>query len=186
MKKKDFFRLLLVYVLLFFAGSVSYVLGIRSGIFDGISVFFYKGIIAIIAAGSVFSVIMLMIKLAAMKKIIIVRDILLFFCAFCCIHVVIFTHLPVTADRSVSVFMLGYMNDKNGECTKQELEDVFIEKYVQEYEAFDKRLFEQIYTGTIAETEKGTYIITDPGKRIIGIYEVVADWFEIDKKLISP
>lgn len=182
----DFVRLLLVYILLFLAGSAAYVLGIRSGIFNGISVFFYKGIIAIIAVGLVFTVIMLIIKFAAMKKVITVRDILLFFCAFCCIHIVIFTHLPVTADRSISVFMLGYMNNKNGECTKQELEDVFIEKYVHEYEAFDKRIFEQIYTGTIEETDKETYILTDSGKRIIGIYEVVADWFRIDEKLISP
>ena len=82
--------------------------------------------------------------------------------------------------------MLGYMDQKGGECAKQELEDIFIEKYVHEYGAFDKRIFEQIYTGTIEETENGNYILTGSGKSIIDIYEVVADWFRIDKKLISP
>jgi hypothetical protein len=186
MKLKDIIKLIMVYVLLFIAGSGMYVLGIRSGIFDGITIFFYRGIFAIIVAGLVIAGIMIVLKATKMRKIITIRDILLLFCVFCCIQVVIFTHLPVTADRSVSVFMLGYMNQKNGECTKQELEDVFIEKYVYEYKAFDKRLFEQIYTGTIEEKGDGEYILTDSGKRIINLYEVAADWFKIDKKLISP
>ena len=186
MKIKEIFKLLAVYAVLFIAGSLMYVLGMRSGILNGISVFFYRGIIAIIIAGIVISGIMITLKATKMKKIITVRDILLLFCAFCCIHVVIFTHLPVTADRSVSVFMLGYMDRKGSECTKQELEDVFVEKYVKEYEAFDKRLFEQIYTGTVERTGEDGYIITDSGRRIIGIYRVVTEWFNLDNKLVSP
>lgn len=186
MKIRDLLRLLAVYVLLFAVGSVIYVGSIRLGVFDGISVFFYKGIVAIIASGLLISVVMIMIKLFSMRKLITIRDIILLFCVFCCVHVVLFTHLPVTADRSVSVFMLGYMNNKDSGCTKEELENVFIEKYVIEYEAFDKRLFEQIYTGTIKENADGEYVLTDSGKRIISIYEVTADWFSIDNRLIDP
>ncbi len=137
-------------------------------------------------AGLLISVIFAVIKIKLMRNIITVRDVILLFCVFCCVHVVIFTHLPVTADRSVSVFMLGYMNEKDSACTKEELENVFIDKYVIEYEAFDKRLFEQIYTGTIEETSDGEYALTDSGRNIIKIYDVVAGWFNIDKKLISP
>ncbi len=186
MKVKDFFKLLMVYILLFLAGVVLYVLGLRSGAFDGIPVFFYRGIAAIIAAGIIISFIMIVLRSVRMKKIITIRDILLLFCLFCCINIVIFTHLPVTADRSVSVFMLGYMDNKGSDCTKQELEDVFVQKYVREYKAFDKRLAEQLYTGTIEVTADGSYILTEPGRRIIDIYETVADLFKIDKKLIDP
>jgi len=121
-----------------------------------------------------------------MKTTITARDVLLIFCAFCCIHVVVFTHIPVTADRSISVFMLGYMAQEDIEYTKADLEDVFIEKYVYQYGAFDKRLDEQVYTGTIEKTSSGGYILTGSGKRIIAIYNKVADWFDIEKKLINP
>lgn len=187
MKFKDLLKLLAYYIVLFIAGSFIYVLSIRFGVFDRIPVFFYRGIVAIVVSGIIISGVFLAVRRRKMKKIITVRDVILLFCLFCCVHVVIFTHLPVTADRSVSVFMLGYMNEKNGLCTKEELEDVFVDKYVIEYEAFDKRLFEQIYTGTIEEDkEGGGFSLTDSGRRIIRIYDVVADWFRIDKKLISP
>ncbi len=186
MKFKDVIKLLSVYVLLFMTGSLIYVLSINLGVFNWVSVLFYRGIIAIVLVGVLISVIFAAIRIKLMINIITVRDVILLFCIFCCVHVVIFTHLPVTADRSVSVFMLGYMNEKDSACTKEELESVFIDKYVVEYEAFDKRLFEQIYTGTIDETSEGEYVLTDSGRNIIKIYDIVADWFNIDKKLIRP
>ena len=48
------------------------------------------------------SVFLLMLKDRMLKKL---SPILLLFAGFCCVHVVIFTHLPVTADRSITVFM---------------------------------------------------------------------------------
>ena len=55
-----------------------------------------------------------------------------------------FTHLPVTADRSISVFMLGYLADHKGESfTEEQIESIFIKRYVQDYGAFEKRLHEQ-------------------------------------------
>ncbi len=186
MKFREVVKLLAVYVLLFVAGSFIYVLGVRLGAFDAIAVFFYRGLVAILAAGILMSGMFLALKLTRMRNIITIRDVILFFFVFSCVHVVLFTHLPVTADRSVSVFMLGYMNEQGRACSKAELETAFIDKYVNEYEAFDKRLFEQIYTGTIDETSDGEYELTDSGRSILDVYDIVADWYGIDKKLIHP
>lgn len=186
MRIRELLKLLTVYILLFIAGSLLYIFGMRSGILDGISVFFYRGIAAIILAGIFIAGVMMTLKSTKMKKTITVRDILLLFCAFCCVHIVVFTHLPVTADRSVSVFMLGYMDQKGSQCTKQELEDIFVEKYVKEYEAFDKRLYEQIYTGTIERLADDGYVITESGRKIVGIYDIVTRWYELDDKLVHP
>jgi predicted transcriptional regulator len=83
--------------------------------------------------------------------------------------------------------MLGYIaGDESVSYTKQELETVFADKYINEYDAFGKRLQEQIVTGTIEKTSDGRYRITDKGKSLIAIYDKITDWFLIDKKLVHP
>lgn len=186
MKIKDVFKLLAIYFVLFCLGSLFYVLSMRTFFLSNISVFFYRGIAVIIFWGVIISLIMFLLKKIFWNKIITIRDIILIFCAFCCIHVVIFTHLPVTADRSISVFMLGYMAQGEEEYTKEEIEDIFIDKYVYDFEAFEKRLDEQVYSGTIKENEEGKYEITNSGRRIISIYEVIIKWFKLEDKLVHP
>lgn len=187
MKKLDLLKLVVIYAVLFMIGTVFYVLSFRTFVFAGIPVFFYRGITLILLWGLIISGMMIALKIFFFKKLITVRDILLLFCAFCCINVVIFTHLPVTADRSITVFMLGYMaGTEDTAYTKSDLEEIFIAKYVYEFGAFDKRLEEQIVSGTITETADGKYRITGSGKVLISIYDKVSDWYGIDKKLIHP
>lgn len=187
MKKLDLLKLLLTYAALFIIGTVAYVLSFRTFIFGGVNVFFYRGIALILLWGVIVALIMTAIKLLRFKKLITIRDILLLLCAFCCINIVVFTHLPVTADRSITVFMLGYIaGDESASYTKQDLQKVFIDKYVYEYDAFNKRLEEQIVTGTIEKTSDGNYRITNKGKSLISIYDKITEWFMIDKKLVHP
>lgn len=187
MKKIDLLKLLLIYFGLFVIGTVAYVLSFRTFLLGNITIFFYRGIALILFWGAVVALIMIALKNFRFKKLITIRDVLLLLCAFCCINIVVFTHLPTTADRSITVFMLGYIaGDESASYTKQELETVFIDKYIHEYNAFDKRLEEQIVTGTIEKTADGRYRITDKGKSLISIYDTVTDWFLIDKKLVHP
>jgi hypothetical protein len=187
MKKLDLLKLLLIYIGLFVIGTAAYIFSFRTFLLGNISVFFYRGIALILLWGAIVALIMTALKLLHFKRLITVRDILLLLCAFCCINVVIFTHLPTTADRSITVFMLGYIaGDESVSYTKQELETVFADKYINEYDAFGKRLQEQIVTGTIEKTSDGRYRITDKGKSLIAIYDKITDWFLIDKKLVHP
>ena len=48
--------------------------------------------------------------------------------------------------------------------TEDEVAKTFVEKYVDEYGAFEKRFDEQLTTGTIVQNEDGTYSITDKGR----------------------
>ena len=52
-----------------------------------------------------------------------VKDVILLFCGCCCVNMVLFTLIPVTVERSVSVFMLSYM-DQNEELqfTQKDIE----------------------------------------------------------------
>ena len=67
-----------------------------------------------------------------------IKDVILMFLGFCLVNMVLFTLIPVTVERSVSVFTLSYMEENPQAYTVEEMEEVFNEKYVQEFEAFDK------------------------------------------------
>jgi CTP-dependent riboflavin kinase len=102
--------------------------------------------------------------------------------SFC---IVLFTHLPVTADRSVSVFMLGYMNHNSNQVyTQSDIEKVFNEVYIADHNAIDKRLQEQIISGNISKNGD-TYQITNQGKFLMDVYIQIADLFKLDKKNLS-
>ena len=67
-----------------------------------------------------------------------------------------------------------------------EIEEIFKEKYVVEYGAFEKRFNEQVETGTIVENPDGTYSMTDSGEFIVKMFRTVADWFDTDRRLVYP
>ena len=202
--------LLLIYAALFLAGSVLFVFSFHTPLFAGIDVFFYRGLVLILFWGVVLAAAMLALRAflnrsgaaspagaakgrenaapSRWKGLITVRDVLLLFTAFCCVQTVLFTHLPVTADRSISVFMLGHFADNpDRDFTETEIEDFFIQRYVKDYGAFSKRFHEQEETGTIARDKNGDgWRITENGKRLMKLYEQIARWFALDEKLIHP
>ena len=213
MKWKDFGVLAAVQAVLFLAGSVLFISSFHTPLFAGIDVFFYRGLVLIFFWGLILAAAMLALRAILdrssaassagnagnaarhengaperWKGLITVRDVLLLFTAFCCVQTVLFTHLPVTADRSISVFMLGHFADNPDRAfTESEIEDFFIQRYVKDYGAFSKRFHEQEKTGTIArvESEDG-WRITENGKRLMRLYEQIARWFQLDEKLIHP
>lgn len=187
MNKKQILKLILIYAVLFIIGTVAYIASFHTPLLGFLNVFFYRGIALIVLWGILISIAMFVIKKKWMDDTIIYRDIILLFMCFCCINVVIFTHLPVTADRSVTVYTLGFMNNHPDETfTKEELEQQFISQYVIEYGAFDKRLEEQIVSGNIVEVAPGEYQITDGGRFLMDIYSATVEWYNLDDKLVNP
>ena len=109
------------------------------------------------------------------------------FVIFCCVNTVLFTLIPVTVERSVSVFMLSYMEENSDQTfTQDSVGEVFTEKYVTDYGAFEKRFVEQVATGTIEENADGSYSITERGKFIVKMFRTVAEWFDTDRRLVYP
>ena len=171
---------------LFLLGSVLAVFSFHTPLFAGLDVFFYRGLALIIFWGVIISAVLAFLR-RCIKDIFLPRDVITLFIIFCCVNVVFFTHVPVTADRSVTVFMLGYMTDNEDQSfDEQEMEDYFVERYVHDYQAFQKRFHEQLETGTIEEAASGEYRITESGKKLMKIYEKVGEAYLIDDKLIHP
>jgi len=93
--------------------------------------------------------------------------------------------MPVTADRSMSVFLLGYMNVHASQTIPgDELSRAFLETYIQENGALEKRFNEQIATGTIVREGDG-YKITSRGILLMRLYAWIADIFRVGKKNLS-
>lgn len=159
----------------------------HTSLFKSMDVFMYRGILFIILTGILAAIIMLI----ACKKIKALsldgKDVFLMFCGYCCLNMVLFTLIPVTVERSVSVFMLSYMEQSEGQTfTEDEMSQIFVDVYVDGYGAFEKRFNEQVVSGNIEQAEDGGYYITSRGEFVVKMFRVMADWFDTDKRLVYP
>lgn len=186
MKIKEFFRLLTLHGLFFVLGTLIFISLFHSSLFKSINVFFYRGIILLLTSCVIMTFLQYTFKHIVAKTSFSYRDLILSIVVIFSFNLVFFTHLPVTAERSVSVFMLGYM-DSNPNITmnNKEMSNLFYNKYLNEYGEISRRFNEQIVSGNIIQTGDG-YKITRQGQFLMKIYRFIASIFAVDKKLVSP
>lgn len=155
-------------------------------ILNNLQVLFYRGIAVILLVSLFILIIQLLLRrMAFFSRLFSVKDLIMSLVVIICINITIFTHLPVTADRSITVFMLGCMNESRSPLTKEQLQEILIKKYITEYDATGKRLDEQIESGTVVKNGD-CYIITHKGRLLMDIYRIVADLYGISKKFAQP
>ena len=174
--------LILIYAFIYLVCSAMFVGLFHTGILKNMDVLMYRGLAFIIFTGLVAAIVM-----GIVRKFVTVRDIIMMFVIFCCVNTVIFTLVPVTVERSVSVFMLSYMDQNSDKTfTQESVGEVFTAKYVNDYGAFEKRFNEQLVTGTIKKNPDGSYSITDKGRFIVWGFRTCAEWFDTDRRLVYP
>jgi hypothetical protein len=94
--------------------------------------------------------------------------------------------VPVTVDRSVSVFILGEMaNAPNETYSPEDMSALFVKIYVDDYQQIARRLGEQALIGNIEEVQ-GRYRISARGYRFIEICKLVSWLFDGDPRFVSP
>lgn len=186
MKFKNAAALLIFHTISFIVGTTVFVFLFHTKLFKNIDILFYRGIFLLATTCISITAIQILLKRHVSFSFITCRDILLCLTLVFCLNLVFFTHVPVTADRSISVFILGYMNN-NSEKTipSQDMANIFTGKYLYEYGAMNKRFKEQIVSGNIIQDDSG-YKITKQGQRVMKIYTLVAKLFNINNKIISP
>jgi len=175
-----FLKIFFLHFLFFFLGTTFFILLFHTKILSNIDIFFYRGIGLLIISSIFLSAVMALCRKIS-NGFFTLRDIVLVLALFFCINLAFFTHLPVTAERSISVFLLDYLN-KNEErpLTKEEITKIFIDKYLFEDKAIEKRLHEQIFSGNIIQ-EKEKYKISAQGKSLMKFYKLIAAIFKINK-----
>ena len=157
----------------------------HTGLLKNMNVLMYRGLAFVVLTGILAAIVMGVVR--KFWKFVTVRDIIMMFVIFCCVNTVIFTLVPVTVERSISVFMLSYMDENSDKTfTQDSVGEVFSAKYVDDYGAFEKRFNEQIVTGTIKQNPDGTYSITDRGRLIVWGFRTCAEWFDTDRRLVRP
>jgi len=176
MKSKTIKGLLLILIF-----TIIYIAAFHLDTTKFISVYAYYGIVSLCLFTILLGIVLLIISKT--KKIFDKKDCIIILLLYFSINIFFFCMVPVTLERSISVFMLNYMSDGH-EYTKEEIEDVFISKYVYEYEAFDKRFEEQIYTGTIEQKEQ-SYSISEKGNFIVECFNFFKRIYNVKSKILG-
>ena len=184
---KEIVFTLLTYAVLYVISFLLLILLIRTPLLKGMHVLMYRGIVMIVLAGIMASALLVLFRKWRKITWLSAKDVVLVFILTCSINMVFFTLIPVTVERSVSVFMLSYMDTYSDRTyTEDEVAEIFVEKYVDEYGAFEKRFDEQLTTGTIVQNADGTYSITDKGRFIVKLFRLISDIFDTDERLVNP
>ncbi len=174
-----------IYAIIYLVCSAMFIGLFHTEILKNMEVLMYRGIAFIVITGIVAAIVMGIVR--KFWGFITVRDIIMMFVIFCCVNTTLFVLVPVTVERSVSVFMLSYMDENSDQTfTQDSVGEVFTSKYVNDYGAFEKRFNEQVETGTIKQNPDGSYSITESGKFVVKAFRTVADWFGTDKRLVYP
>jgi hypothetical protein len=185
MNKKDIIMLILIHGVFILIGTILFVLSFRTFLMKDISVLFYRGVMLLILTCSVMSVALWFYKRSKYGRLFTYRDIVVSISLMFSCNIVFFTLVPVTIDRSVSVFILGQMNKTPSRYySKQELTSVFEKKYVEAYDGIQKRLDEQMYSGNVAK-DGNEYKLTDQGENLVGIFDFIATMFNINNQFIK-
>ena len=94
--------------------------------------------------------------------------------------------VPVTVDRSISIFVLGEMNATPDHLySADEMSRLFATVYVGDYHQIERRLNEQAITGNV-EAVGDRYRISAQGRLTIATARLVVGLFGGDARLASP
>lgn len=179
-------RLAVIYLVGGALGFLLFCLGFGLGLFSGDHIIFYRGL-KILALTSLlhWALLALWIGFGLHARISMAHAFAAAMAslALCATFLIV---IPVSLDRSVSVFLLGYMSNQQRPMTKQELEDILIDKYVKEYGAIDRRTAEQIVSGNIEQDPDGRFVLTSHGQAFISVARRLAGVFGVDMKFLDP
>jgi len=94
--------------------------------------------------------------------------------------------LPVTVDRSISVYLLSTIEQHQKAGIKPAaLQSAFIDGYVLDMGAIDRRIDEQRRSGNIVVTPQGKVQLTAQGKRFMDLSRLVARVFKTDPRFVG-
>lgn len=154
------------------------------GFLGRISILFYRGLV-LIAVGEVVCFVVLLVA-RARWPIWHVRD-AVSACAFAGgIAVCLLIVLPVTIDRSISVFILTQMAARPDHAfTPTELRSLFVDVYVERYGQIERRLEEQDVSRNVAQTGNG-FRITPQGLAFVRFAQFLSVVFQTDRRFVTP
>jgi len=88
------------------------------------------------------------------------------------VQLVFFVTVPVTLDRSISVFLLDRINSHEQGLTKEQLTGEFLSEYVEHHDAIGRRIYEQTASSNIV-VSNGIIKISGRGRSFLRASDLV-------------
>lgn len=171
-----------------FSGAVILVVGAVValswiGFLQQVSILFYRGLL-LIAVGEIFCFVVLAFACRRWPEWKL-RD-AVSACAFAAgVAVCLLIVLPVTIDRSISVFMLTQMAAQpDHDFSPAELRALFVDVYVGRYGQIERRLEEQKLTRNVSQTAAG-FRITPQGLAFVRFARGLSIVFQTDPRFVT-
>lgn len=183
--KKTIIDFLVFQILAFVLGWLLYIAIIQIGIFNFVEVYFYKTILILIITGIALLIVELLLKYFWKKATFDYKDVIISFVLFMSVNMVWLSTVVVSLDRSLSVFVLSYLEQEDRSYSETELDEVFQNVFIEKYEMLDRRFWEQLESGNIEEDENG-YKLTNRGEGLVKIFKVVGKIYNVDERFINP
>lgn len=182
----SFLKILIIYALGVPLSLLLFILGFKVGLFSSDPIIFYRGLKILLLTSLIQWFGLTFVIIYLFKKKISIANAFASTMAGLALCATFLIVVPVSLDRSVSVFLLGYMNNVGHPVSENELQNVLISKYVKEYQSIDRRMMEQIASGNISKNADGSYVLTERGANFILASKKIAGYFSVDEKFLNP
>ncbi len=151
--------------------------------FEGIGILFYRGLLLCLLSAALLGALMFVAsrRLRAIEPLAIIAAVALSLSA----NLMFLIVLPVTIDRSISVFLLAEIDaHRTSPLSTAELEDAFVRHYVRDMRQIDRRVQEQTLSGTIS-TDGGRIRLTPRGERFLALARFLSGPFRTDPRFVG-
>ena len=173
-------RLAVIYFCALVVGFLLFALLTRSPLFAGVDILFYRGLLL---AGVTAAILALLGMLAARSwpQIDLSTGIgaIALSLAF---NITFLIVIPVTIDRSVTVFLLSRIESSPRPMDEAALRERFAREYLGDMQQVQRRIDEQQTTGTISVDDEGNVHITPQGAAFMANMRRVARWWGTDPR----
>ncbi len=152
--------------------------------FSGVSILFYRGLVALAAAALLCAAGLTAAAWMAPSIPLGPRDFVSAAIVAAALNLSVFVLGPVTVDRSISVFMLARFDLAGRPLAAKEVTDQFLHYYGVEWNQIGRRLKEQTISGNLEETPQG-YRLTPQGKAFMKVARLMARVFGTDRRFVG-
>jgi hypothetical protein len=166
------------------AGMVVLVALFKLGVAAQIDILFYRGIV--LCAIALVLTILLLTYAGRLTGRVSLRDAIAAGFLSLGLNLSVLVIAPVTLDRSVSIFILGYMSAHDGKAfTTDQIETALRDVYFGELRQVERRMLEQQTSGNVSQTREG-YVISPRGVAFVRWARWVGALFDVDQRLLQP
>ena len=177
-------RLALLYLGAILSGFILFALLTRSPLFASIDILFYRGLLLAGVAALILA--LLAIPLARQWPQLDLSTGIGAVALSLAFNICFLIVIPVTIDRSVTVFLLSRIEASPQAMDEPALRERFIREYLGEMQQVQRRIDEQGKSGNISVDAAGKVHITPQGAAFLAQMRHVAGWWRTDPRFVDP